>query len=155
MRRLLRPATGGDRDRMGISAQVEQARAEDRTDVGQHAAEEAAVRPRRSGRRARLAENVEDRLAEFTDLVATAIARSQARDELTRLVEEHAALRRVATLVARDVPSAEVFAAVSAEVAQLVGAEAAALTRYEPDGKVIVLGGWTDTGFYEHVGQRF
>ncbi len=102
-----------------------------------------------------LPEHVEDRLAEFTDLVATAIAKSQTRDELARLAEEQAALRRVATLVARDVPPADVFGAVSAEVARLVGAQAAALTRYEADGMVTVLGGWNSTGSYSHVGTRF
>jgi GAF domain-containing protein len=47
-----------------------------------------------------LPNGLEERLAEFTGLVATAIANSQAHDELTRLAEEQAALRRVATLVA-------------------------------------------------------
>ena len=64
-----------------------------------------------------LPDDLEDRLAEFTELVATAIANSQAHDELTRLAEEQAALRRVATLVAAGAPPAEVFEAVSAEVA--------------------------------------
>jgi hypothetical protein len=45
-------------------------------------------------------ERVEERLAEFTELVATAIANGQAREQLARLTEEQAALRRVATLVA-------------------------------------------------------
>jgi signal transduction histidine kinase/uncharacterized protein YoaH (UPF0181 family) len=98
--------------------------------------------------------HVEDRLAEFAELLATAISNSQARDELRRLADEQAALRRVATLVARGAPPAEVFEAVSAEVAQLVSAEAAALTRYETDGTVTALGGWTPTG-YDHVGTRF
>jgi GAF domain-containing protein len=60
-----------------------------------------------------LPDRVEDRLAEFTELVATAIANSQAREELTRLADEQAALRRVATLVAEGAPPAEVFEAVS------------------------------------------
>ena len=42
-----------------------------------------------------------DRLAAFTELVATAIANSDARTEIERLAEEQAALRRVATLVAQ------------------------------------------------------
>ena len=42
-----------------------------------------------------------DRLAAFTELVATAIANSEARTEIERLAGEQAALRRVATLVAR------------------------------------------------------
>src|SRR5215469_14569512 len=43
----------------------------------------------------------EDRLAGFTELAATAIANAQARVELRGSAEEQAALRRVATLVAR------------------------------------------------------
>jgi GAF domain-containing protein len=42
-----------------------------------------------------------DRLAVFTELMATAIANSDARTEIERLAGEQAALRRVATLVAR------------------------------------------------------
>jgi signal transduction histidine kinase/uncharacterized protein YoaH (UPF0181 family) len=98
--------------------------------------------------------DLEDRLAEFTELVATAIANSQAHDKLTRLAEEQAALRRVATLVAAGAAPADLFEAVCAEVAQLVGAEAAALSRFETDGMVTALGGWTSTGF-EYVGRRY
>jgi signal transduction histidine kinase len=98
---------------------------------------------------------VEDRLAEFTALVATAIANSQARDELTRLAEEQAALRRVATLVAAGAPPAEVFEAVSVEVAALVAADGAALTRYEADGTVTAVSGWTTEGGYIYVGRRY
>jgi signal transduction histidine kinase/uncharacterized protein YoaH (UPF0181 family) len=100
-------------------------------------------------------DNVEARLAEFTELVATAIANSQARAELTLLADEQAALRRVATLVARGVPPGEVFAAVSAEVARLIPADGAALTRFESDRTVVVLGGWTTDDGYAHVGTRF
>ena len=42
----------------------------------------------------------EERLAGFTELVATAIANAQAREELRTIADEQAALRRVATLVA-------------------------------------------------------
>ncbi|MEA2146460.1 MAG: hypothetical protein QOG59_2047, partial [Solirubrobacteraceae bacterium] len=51
------------------------------------------------------------RLASFTELVATAIANAESRAELARLAREQAALRRVATLVARATPE-RVFAAV-------------------------------------------
>lgn len=54
--------------------------------------------------------------------------------ELGRLLEEQAALRRVATLVARGVPPAEVFAAVTEEAGRLLGADDAAVARFEPDG---------------------
>jgi GAF domain-containing protein len=97
----------------------------------------------------------EDRLAEFAELVATAIANAQAREELTRLAEEQAALRRVATLVARGARPADVFEAVSAEVARVVLADAAALTRYETDGTVTAVGGWTKSGAYVYTGRRF
>jgi signal transduction histidine kinase/uncharacterized protein YoaH (UPF0181 family) len=101
-----------------------------------------------------LPDRVEDGIAAFTELVATAIANSQARDELTRLAEEQAALRRVATLVAEGASPDVVFDAVCAEVARLVPADAAALTRYEDDGTLTVLGGRTPTG-YDYVGRRF
>jgi len=102
-----------------------------------------------------LAEGLEDRLAEFTELVATAIANSQAREEVTRLAEEQAALGRVATLVAEGASPAEVFQAVSAEVAHLVRADGAAVTRFESDGTVTALGGWTNSGGYGYVGTRY
>src|SRR4051795_12036942 len=57
----------------------------------------------------------EERLQEFTDLVATAISNASARDELRPLAAEQAALRRAATLVARQTPQGEVFRAIAAE----------------------------------------
>ncbi|HWI74631.1 MAG TPA: PAS domain S-box protein [Baekduia sp.] len=60
--------------------------------------------------------------------------RRQAETELERLAGEQAALRRVATLVARGVPAAEVFTAVAEEVGRLFGAQATAIGRLEPDG---------------------
>jgi len=101
-----------------------------------------------------LPSHAEDRLAAFTELVATAIANSQAHDELTRLAEEQAALRRVATLVASGAQPAEVFEAVSAEVATLIPADGAALARFESDGTVTALSGWTAEGGYVYVGRR-
>ena len=59
--------------------------------------------------------DTETRLASFTELVATAIANADSRAALARLAEEQAALRRVATLVARATPPQEVFAAVAEE----------------------------------------
>ena len=97
----------------------------------------------------------ERRLAEFTELVATAIANSQAHDELTRVVEEQAALRRVATLVAAGSSPAAVFEAVSTEVAAVIHADGSALTRYEEDGSVTALSGWTAEGGYQYVGRRY
>jgi signal transduction histidine kinase/uncharacterized protein YoaH (UPF0181 family) len=103
----------------------------------------------------RFPDDLEDRLAEFTELVATAIAITQARDELTRLADEQAALRRVATLVAEGALPTDVFEAVSAEIAQLLPAEGAAVTRFEDDGTVTALGGWTTSGGYVPAGTRY
>ena len=108
-----------------------------------------------SSQEAPLPEGLEERLGEFTGLVATAIANSETHDELTRLAEEQAALRRVATLVAAGAPPVEVFEAVSAEVAALLPADGSALTRYEEDGAVTALSGWTTEGGYRYVGRRY
>jgi signal transduction histidine kinase len=90
--------------------------------------------------------DTEARLAGFTELVATAVANAQARGELRGFAEEQAALRRVATLVARAVPPEEVFAVVTTEAGRLLTADVAFLTRYDPDGTEIVLGAWAGTG---------
>jgi GAF domain-containing protein len=63
--------------------------------------------------------DTEVRLASFTELVATAIANAESRARLARLAEEQAALRRVATLVARAVPPEELFKSVTGEVGLL------------------------------------
>ena len=78
--------------------------------------------------------DTEARIAAFTELVTTAIANTEARTEVGRLADEQAALRRVATLVAREASPAEVFAAVAEEVGRLLRVEATTLLRYEPDG---------------------
>ena len=88
--------------------------------------------------------DTEARLASFTELVAAAIANAESRAALTRLAEEQAALRRVATLAARGVPPVEIFSAVSDEVAGLFGAQAAVL-RFEHDGPAVVFVGVSKT----------
>ncbi|HMD25177.1 MAG TPA: GAF domain-containing protein, partial [Streptosporangiaceae bacterium] len=88
--------------------------------------------------------DAEARLVSFAELVATAIANAESHAALTRLVEEQAALRRVATLVARGVPPAETFSAVSDEVAHLFRAQAAVL-RFEHDGPAAVFAGVAKT----------
>jgi PAS domain S-box-containing protein len=65
--------------------------------------------------------------------------RRQAESELRRLAGEQAALRRVATLVARGVSSAGVFSAVAEEVERLLDAEATAIARLEPDGTMAIV----------------
>jgi PAS domain S-box-containing protein len=81
----------------------------------------------------------EERLGKFTELVATAIANTEAREALRQLAEEQVALRRVATLVAEGAPAGAVFDAVAAELEGLLGADGVTLSRYEPDDEVTVV----------------
>jgi signal transduction histidine kinase len=90
--------------------------------------------------------DTEVRLAGFTDLAATAIANAQARMELRGFAEEQAALRRVATLVARAAPPAQVLTAVTREAGRLLHADHSAMARYDPDGARTVVAGWSSTG---------
>jgi signal transduction histidine kinase len=83
--------------------------------------------------------DTEVRLAQFTELLATAVANAEGRAGLARLAEEQAALRRVATLVARGVAPEDVFAAVTEEAGQMFCAEYAGLNRYEPDGRTMTI----------------
>lgn len=89
-----------------------------------------------------LSGDAEERLARFTELVATAIANSQARDDLHRLADEQAALRRVATLIAREARPAEVFAAVAKEVACTLEVALSAVVRFEANGTATQVGAW-------------
>src|SRR5205823_2449038 len=73
------------------------------------------------------------------ELAATAIANAEARAEVQRLAEEHAALRRVATLVAQGASPTVVLDAVAAEMEGLLDADGVTLSRYEPGGEVTVV----------------
>jgi signal transduction histidine kinase len=76
-----------------------------------------------------------------------AVAEHHERErEWQSLVDEQAALRRVATLVARGVSPAAVFTAVTLECTRVLGADASGLFRYE-DGQTMVL-------LAHHIGQR-
>jgi signal transduction histidine kinase len=99
-----------------------------------------------------LPSGMEFRLAEFTELVATAIANAESRAALARLAEEQAALRRIATLVAGGIPPEELFAVVTEEVGQLLGTHFAGMARYESDDTVTVLATWADED--EHGGAH-
>ena len=96
---------------------------------------------------------LENRLAEFTQLVATAISNAESREALVRLAAEQSALRRVATLVAHGVPPAEVFEAVAHEAGHLVGVDAMHMGRYD-DGAAISVAGWSRGGDHLPVGTR-
>jgi GAF domain-containing protein len=92
-----------------------------------------------------LAPDTEERLANFSELVATAIANSESRAALGVLADEQAALRRVATLVARGLPPTEIFAALAEEVGRLLSIAGTRILRYEADGTATVIGGWSES----------
>jgi signal transduction histidine kinase len=97
----------------------------------------------------------EARLAGFTELAATAIANAQAHVELRGFAEEQAALRRVATLVARAARPEEVFAVVTEEAGRLLHADHATMGRNDPDGTRTVVAAWDRTGPAFPVGTRW
>jgi signal transduction histidine kinase len=99
--------------------------------------------------------DTEPRLAQFTDLVATAIANAGSRAGLARLAEEQAALRRVATLVAHGAAPEDVFAAVTEEVGRLLPVDFADMSRFEPDGAVTFVAAWGTTTAIFPVGSRW
>jgi signal transduction histidine kinase len=74
-----------------------------------------------------------------------------------RIAREQAALRRVATLVARAAPAEEVFTAVTAEVGQLLEVDLTVLVRHDQDDMITLVGTWTSTGVAvpSPVGSQF
>jgi signal transduction histidine kinase len=90
--------------------------------------------------------DTEARIGDFADLVATSIANAAtraelgaSRDELRVLADQQAALRRVATLVARGVTPSEVFCAVADEMARCANVRHATVSRYSADDALIPL----------------
>ena len=90
------------------------------------------------------------RRLEAVNLIAGQLAVSLDNAQLyagyRRIADEQAALRRVATLVARAAPPQEVFAAVAEEVGRLLAADFAVLVRYDPPDTAELVGTWTSTG---------
>lgn len=69
------------------------------------------------------------------------------------LAAEQAALRRVATLAARDTDPATIFSAVAEEVANVIGVPAISLVRFERDGSATKIAGWGSSPL--EVGTRW
>jgi PAS domain S-box-containing protein len=70
-------------------------------------------------------------------------ARARERDQL-RLMEEQAALRRVATAVAASTDPRRVFGVVTEEVARLLRAQSSNMVRFNNDVTATVVGGWSE-----------
>jgi signal transduction histidine kinase len=86
-----------------------------------------------------------------------AVEAHQRRREAESLAEQHAALRRVATLVARGLPPSDVFSAVAAELARCLRVDHSALVCYQPDGAALLLAAHDVPGGVKKmcVGERF
>jgi signal transduction histidine kinase len=75
-------------------------------------------------------------------------------DDITRLAQEQAALRRVATLAASAATPDELFAAVTEEVGKQLPVDLTRMLRYESDGTATVVAGWSRTGEPASLGPR-
>jgi PAS domain S-box-containing protein len=107
--------------------------------------------------------DTEARIADFADLLATAITNAAtraelqtSRDELSVLADQQAGLRRVATLVARGVNPSEVFSMVADEMAGRLRAKNASVNRFEGDEVVVLALSHLDKGMKSKpvVGER-
>ena len=102
-----------------------------------------------------LAPEAELRIPAFTELVATAIANTEARVDLRAIADEQAALRRIATLVAQATPPAAVFKTVAEEVGSVLPAVDIALVgRYDGEGGLEFVGGWARDREPDFLGRR-
>jgi PAS domain S-box-containing protein len=166
---LPNPPAVGDRFRLDgdhVAATVRSTRRAARVD-SRHAAGSAAARIREMGvqsmvgvpimvgaqlwgvaavasRDGPLPADTEVGIADFADLVATAIANAAAREQLNtsrdsmgQLARHQTALRRVAELVAREAEPAAVFNAVAEEMASCLDAYSATVIRHDGDFLVI------------------
>jgi len=97
----------------------------------------------------------EDRVAQFAELVSTAISNVESRRKVERLAAEQSALRRVATLVAREHSPDDLFATLAEEIGVLLGVDGSAILRYERDSTATVVAGWSDGAITMPVGERF
>src|SRR4029450_8582879 len=90
----------------------------------------------------------------FPNLVATAIANTQAREELHRLADEQSALRRIATLVAKGAEPAVVFDAVCQETGRLFEVKSVNLAQFSSDGFNLPMAGWSIHDVHLPTGTR-
>jgi diguanylate cyclase (GGDEF)-like protein/putative nucleotidyltransferase with HDIG domain len=78
------------------------------------------------------------------ELLAGATRRaSELEARQRRMTEEQSSLRRVATAVAAGSPPAGIFALVSLDAGHLLGADCAAIARFQDADRVTILGRWT------------
>ncbi|MFD0579028.1 DUF4118 domain-containing protein [Dactylosporangium darangshiense] len=88
-------------------------------------------------------------------LLRVATEREATGRSLRELATTQASLRRVAELVAHGAPQADVVAAVAAETASLLAADAARLVRHEVRGTVSVIADYNKPGIEPLLGRVF
>jgi signal transduction histidine kinase len=91
-----------------------------------------------------LPRGTEHRLQQFAELIAAALANSQARAELQALADEQTALRHIAELSAQEAPADAVLQAVAVQASRLAGVEFGMVLRFiGPDGanEIVALDG--------------
>ena len=86
----------------------------------------------------------ENRVAEFAELVSTAISNLESRAQVERLAAEQSSLRRVATLVAREHSPDDLFSMLAKEVGILLEVDGSEIQRFEPDASMSLVASWSD-----------
>ncbi|MDX6212947.1 MAG: hypothetical protein QOF82_2034 [Frankiales bacterium] len=95
------------------------------------------------------------RVADFTELAATAIANAQSHQKLLEVADTQAALRRLAMLIARGEPPEAVLAAATREALHHFGSGTARMIRYELDGTATLVANEGTSGPHVRVGQAW
>jgi signal transduction histidine kinase len=90
------------------------------------------------------------------ELAAQAARRAEAAEHARgQIADEQAALRRVATLVARGAPAHELFAAVAAEAGILLDVHGIRIARYQDETELVHVSEWSKPGYdpprYDHA----
>ncbi|WP_426513521.1 histidine kinase [Dactylosporangium sp. McL0621] len=105
--------------------------------------------------RERMVPQLEILLQAATEREAMADSLHELAASLRELAAEQASLRRVAVLVAHLAPPADVVAAVAAETASLLAADATRLMRQEAPGTVSVIAEYSQPGVEPLLGRQF
>jgi signal transduction histidine kinase/PAS domain-containing protein len=93
-------------------------------------------------------------LEEFIGSIVDVTEPRRAEAEMERLVSQQAALRRVATLVAREASRAEVFTAIAQEIGRLLGTDESRMLRYDDDHGAVVMARWGRFDDLMPIGSR-
>ncbi len=100
--------------------------------------------------RERVVPALEALLQAARDRMSFGHALQASRDELRWIAQEQAALRRVATLVARGASTTEMFNGIAGEMGPILQAPCTMIGRYEPDETLVVVGSWSGDSLATH-----